>query len=808
MLFLKVLWQMKNSERSKSRIQNGIVLDALLAYGNDIAIVVAKDFSIETLNSASEKFYKWTLESVHGKNFLELCKDQNISCPIPNHFFKHPELLRLNLDCKNASENDCNLNWIITPLMLPDNEVIGALIIGKDAELKKNNIAYYLNGIIDAIPGCLYWKDCNGYYLGCNSLTAKLAGLSSPYDVIGKTDGELWGEQAASLMTNDKEVITKGKSIIVEEQLKTATGQWMHFTGVKMPLRDENNEIIGLIGNSLDITELKKTQAELKNSMELAEAANQAKTEFLANMRHDVRTPLSGIVGFSEILKQESHEPRIKEYADNLVASSHALLHLMDEVLEAVRVSSGEIPMLKRKFNISDTFNHIMALYAAKAHEKNLALTLTLDPELPNYVVGDKIRLHRIALELIGNALNFTDTGSVAVNVMLAKRENSRVIIKMTVTDTGMGIPKDKQQEIYLQFKRLMPSYQGIYKGAGLGLFVIKQFIDELNGEIYVSSEPLKGSCFTCLIPLQESLLDDDSGMDSDEDKIIEKPYLSPLNQHQSISITEETNSEATTHVLVVEDNGIAQMAAKTLLTAMSCQVDTAANGMDALALCKKNIYDLIFMDIGLGEGLDGYEVTHHIRSMPDTSNTPVIALTAHGGDENKQRCIEAGMDAVLTKPLTQAHAADMLATFIPARRAVPLVEKEPTRRDLPDNDAELFQLGQFALLDSEQALKNCGNQETVVELLSMMLDTEMPRDLEILKQSFANKDYAAIEKLAHKIKGGAVYIGTTRMKYACQYVERYWKAGERELFDALYDQAVNVIEETCLHVKAWLEKQ
>lgn len=395
---MKVFSHMKKT--SKSLIPQGIVLNALLEHGNDIVIVVTKDFSIEVLNSASEKFYNWTLENVCGNNFLALCKEQNISCPIPNNFFKHPKLLSFNLDCKNASENECNLNWIINPLILPDNKVAGALIIGKDVELKKNNIAYYLNGIIDAIPGCLYWKDCHGYYLGCNSLTAKLAGLSSPYDVIGKTDEELWGEQAANLINNDHEVITKGNSIIVEETLKTANGQWMHFTGVKMPLRDENNRIIGLIGNALDITELKKTQAELKNSMELAEAANRAKTEFLANMRHDIRTPLSGIVGFSEILKLESHEPRIKEYADNLVASSHALLNLMDEVLEAVRVSSGEIPMLKRKFNLSDTLNHIMALYAAKAHEKNLTLTLTLtlDPELPNYVVGDKIRFHRIIL--------------------------------------------------------------------------------------------------------------------------------------------------------------------------------------------------------------------------------------------------------------------------------------------------------------------------------------------------------------------------------------------------------------------------
>ena len=396
----------------------------------------------------------------------------------------------------------------------------------------------------------------------------------------------------------------------------------------------------------------------------------------------------------------------------------------------------------------------------------------------------------------------------MSVQVTLAKKEERQLIIKLTVTDTGMGIPKDKQQEIYLQFKRLTPSYQGIYKGAGLGLFVVKQFIDEMNGEIYVNSEPHKGTCFTCLIPLQEPLLDDDSGVDNDADGLIEKKWLTPLSQFPSPPITNELSHHSLTPILVVEDNGIAQMAAKSLLSAMSCQIDIAASGMDALVLCKTKSYDLIFMDIGLGDGLDGYDVTRHLRTMECSANTPIIALTAHGGDENKQRCIEAGMNAVLTKPLTQAHAADMLATFIPARHVTLSVEKKPNHRDLPDNNAELFQLGQFALLDEEHALKNCGDKDMMIELLTMLIHQEMPNDLIAMKQAFSNKEYVTVEKLMHKIKGGAVYVGTTRMKYACQYVERYWKTGESELFEALYHQAIAVIDETFLYIKAWLDKQ
>ena len=576
-------------------------------------------------------------------------------------------------------------------------------------------------------------------------------------------------------------------------------------------MRNENGVIIGVVGTSIDITnditKLKQRELELIQAKEKAEAANQAKTEFLANMRHDIRTPLAGIVGFSEILKSEANEPRIKEYADNLIASSHALLGLMDEVLEAIKVSSGEIPLLKKKFNLSDTLTSITQLYAAKASEKNLDLSVVLGDNLPQFIIGDKIRFHRIALELVGNALNFTATGHVAIRAELGKQDQQSLVIRLTVSDTGIGIPKDKQQDIYVQFKRLTPSYQGIYKGAGLGLSIVKQFIDELGGEIYVDSGSGKGTVFTCLIPMQIPLLDDASGVEHVDNLSINIPYNLPL-KNQVLTPAFLSNDKATCRVLVVEDNFIAQTVTKTLLTGMACQVDVAISGNDALAICKQHHYDLIFMDIGLGEGMDGYEVTQCIRSKLDTTpRIPIIALTAHGADESRQHCIEMGMDAVLTKPLTQAHALDILKTFIPTRREVPTVEATPLRRDLPDIDEEMFHLNQFPILSPEEALINCGTNELLSELLKLML-TEIPADLERMKQAYILQSYRTIEEITHKIKGGAVYVGTTRMKYACQYVERYWKTGERVLMDALYHQAVSTIEETIIYVEGWLRKE
>ncbi|MFT4059516.1 MAG: response regulator [Legionella sp.] len=685
----------------------------------------------------------------------------------------------------------------------------------KNHNVDQDELIFQLKSMINTLPGDVYWKDIHGVWSGLNQHCAeslKRMGFISKANesyVVGKTDYDLFTKETADeYRKNDLEVMSNRIEITREEATQLSNGEIVTLLSKKRPFLDKNNNLIGIIGNSIDISDRKKIESELKAAQEKSEAASQAKTEFLENMRHDIRTPLTGIVGFSEILKSESNEPRIKEYADNLVASSHALLDFMDEVLEAVRVSSGEIPRLKRKFNLAKTLEQVVALYSAKAQEKKLNLSLSVDDKLPRYVIGDKIRVHRIALELIGNALNFTDSGHVTIKAELAKKEHRHLVIRIIVSDSGMGIPKDKQQEIYLQFKRLTPSYQGIYKGAGLGLYVIKQFIDELEGEIYVDSEPLKGTVFTCLIPLQEPLLDDDSGLEEPEEIRIDNPYMTPkTHQHSFMPSPSLPHDKATTVVLIVEDNYIAQTVAKTLLTQLSCAVDVASNGIDALKLCQKKHYNLIFMDIGLGEGMDGYEVTYHIRNgSNETKNTPIIALTAHGGDENKQRCIEAGMNAVLTKPLTQTHAIDILKSFIPAHYEAPADEKIKVKRDLPDNDDEMFQLNQFALLNTEEAVKNCGSQEMLKELLTLMTQ-ELPEDLERMKKSFVAHDYTLVDKIAHKIKGGAVYVGTIRMKYACQYVERYWKSGQRELFEALYHQAVSTIEETMTYVEGWLRK-
>ncbi|WP_133131433.1 response regulator [Legionella yabuuchiae] len=666
-----------------------------------------------------------------------------------------------------------------------------------------------LQDLVNQLPAAIFWKDRNSVFLGCNQYFAQLAGLSSPQEIIGKTDYDLpWKKYEADLYRKDDQEVMKNKKpkLNIEEPQTLKDGTVIILLTNKIPLFSKPlQEVIGVLCIYHDITARKQMENNLKTAKIQAEAASRAKTEFLENMRHDIRTPLTGIVGFSEIIKAEASKPEIKEYADNLIASSHALLDLMDEVLEAVRVNSGEIPKLKKKFSLKALLQQVINLNKAKAASKRLELSLDYDEKLPKYVLGDNVRIHRMILELVANALNFTDSGFVRVKAECAKALDSKVILRLAVKDSGMGIPPEKQQEIFLQFKRLTPSYQGIYKGAGLGLAVIKQFIDDLGGEIYVESEVHRGATFTCIIPLQIPLLDDDTGVEKISDETTHFLSESLIPQKQTSSPSEEKDEH---RILLVEDNAIAQNVAKILLKQFNCFVDTAEDGKTALQLWKENSYDLIFMDIGLLD-MDGYQVTHHIRNQEAATHrhTPIIALTAHAGDENKQRAIEAGMNAVLTKPLTQKNCQDMLDSFI-ASRSHEKREKNRYLADLPDDEKELLELSPYPLLDVEEAVKTSGDEALLTTLLDMMINDSLPEDISQMKAAYDAEDWERIQKLAHKIKGGAVYVGTEKMKMACQYLERYYKSGQCELLEPLYQQMLQVIDETRNEILSWVKSQ
>lgn len=665
----------------------------------------------------------------------------------------------------------------------------------------------YLDNILHNLPINLFWMDKDGRIMSCSSNQAKVFGLKSATELIGKNIfevGELLGWEKSipeEIRKNDLEIMqTKIPRTIEEDVL--VNGEHRTFLTFKSPLLDKNNLVSGIFGFAFDITERKKLEEDLKKSKDIAEVANKAKTEFLDNMRHDIRTPLTGIIGFANLIRDETKDHKISEYADNMLASSNALMDFLNEVLEAIKVTSKEIPILKKKFNLKDRLQSVINLNLAKAMEKGISLILNYDDSIPAYVVGDPKRIHRIILELVVNAINFTNTGEISISAKLAKkheRENAFPIniIKLIVTDTGIGMPPDKKEEIFLKFSRLTPAYEGIYKGAGLGLTIIKQFIEDIGGEIYVESELGKGTAFTCIIPLCEALLKDEFGVDKTEEIFA----LPVLNMKSKLNVSTETkiNTKALAQILLVEDQEIAAQVVKKMLSNMNCAVELVKDGNTAFAKAKTGSYDLIFMDIGLPD-ISGHEVTKLIREWESAldKHTPIVALTAHVDTEDKQKCIEIGMDAVLSKPLMKDTAFDILNAFIPklaySQNKIASKRRKPSN---PEKSTHALLKISGKVIDLKLGAKLLNGKEDLAKNMVKLLVKSLPQEIKGLQSAYKRNDWETIKSIAHKLRGGASYCGTPRLKTACANLEDHLKVKENQpkLKDALYKQMIEEIQ-------------
>lgn len=480
----------------------------LLQTTSDIVIGLSKEHLIIEFSRSAESFYNCKAADVIRKNFFEVFANHGFRSPIDSHFIEKNAKAEIFSETQNGHGKTCTIKWEVFPLdsKAPKTRL---LLIGKDASFKKSAIADNLVNIINCTPGSLYWKDRHGHYLGCNQFMVDTSGLKTVNDIVGKTDFDLWPDYAQKISENDNQVMQTGETLFTEETVKIASGKLMYFTGVKMPLRDESNNIIGVIGNSLDITALKMAEEELKLAKDEAEKSNQLKTEFIRNMEHDIRTPFSGIYSMTKILEEQETDKEKKMWLSSIAECAKQLLDYCNGILDFSKLESGNLTLLSKKFDLRQLTNDVAALEKPPAEIKNLYFMIDYADSLPSIFVSDPYRIQRILINLTSNAVKFTEKGYVKISIKLAKQINDKqVILKICVEDTGIGIPPDKQNAIYEKFSRLSPANKGFYKGSGLGLTIVKQLIEELNGEIEVKSEPNKGSCFTCLVPMKLPLMD------------------------------------------------------------------------------------------------------------------------------------------------------------------------------------------------------------------------------------------------------------------------------------------------------------
>ena len=621
------------------------------------------------------------------------------------------------------------------PLKNKEGDVVGIFGFLLDIEKHKEEITRelrLLEEIIAIMPGHVYWKDRNCVLQGCNDLQAQDSGLSSRKMIVGKTAYDLLlqdqseeekQQQAAITNSFDEEVMKCDRTMTFEEHVVLEDKSIATFLSKKTPLHDEYGNVAGLVGISFDITDRKKSEEYLKIAKEQAEAANRSKIEFLENMRHDIRTPLTGIIGFAQLIQKEASNPLVKEYADNLVMATTALLDFQNEILDAIKVSQGEIPVLQQKFSLKTICQRVIDLVRPKAILKKLPLYFHLDATLPEFFYGDSKRLFRILLELMTNALKFTATGHIHLKLNCAEKNVDLIMLRCEVIDTGIGIPNNKKEDIFIRFHRLSPSSDGVYEGTGLGLSTVKQFVTDLEGKITIDSAINQGTTFVCFIPLRIATNTAEDNCEAEE-----------------IAIRFEN-----LRVLLVEDHTMTATVTKLMLLELECEVDIASDAKSALLNTDKNKYDLILMDLGLPD-CNGFALTRKIRNQLNKINhyAKIIALTAHKEEDSEKLCLNCGMDAIFQKPLLKSTAINLLNFYF------------------DDNTMEK------PIIDLNLGAKRVNQDEAAAKAMLNLLLRHMDEDQKNMQQAFQKKDWVRLGDLVHKLLGGLAYCGAPRLESAC----------------------------------------
>lgn len=386
-------------------------------------------------------------------------------------------------------------------------------------ETMMEEIVQYYENIIECLPGNIYWinKDC--ITVGCSKQVSDMFGLKTPVSFKGLTFKEMgiignWSDEAtASFEKDTREVLATGvaKINVEEPPIPHSDGRVIYFLTSRVPLFDSKNNVIGIVGVSVDITHRKEMERDLNAAKIRAEEANRAKSEFLAVVSHELRIPLTGIIGMTQLLSIDCLLPGQKEQVDDILKASEHLLSLVNDLLDLTKLESGKMELHPSVTDLKSLVSDIANMMSFQASLKNLELIVNYEPDVPQYVIADARAIRQVLLNLIGNALKFTEKGYVVIKVKAIKIAEKHVVLEITIQDTGIGIAADKLEIIFNRFSQIDGTYSRRYGGTGLGLTLTKYFVELMGGRIDVVSQLGRGSTFKCEIPfpLQNEALED-----------------------------------------------------------------------------------------------------------------------------------------------------------------------------------------------------------------------------------------------------------------------------------------------------------
>lgn len=472
------------------------------------------------------------------------------------------------------------------------------------------------------------------------------------------------------------------------------------------------------------------TRLEEENrSVEVAERANQAKTDFLANMSHEIRTPINSILGFNEMIARETDQDVIAGYTEDIKGSGETLLFLINDILDFSKIESGSVEISEKKYDVPELINNINNMISIRATGKGLEYNVFIDPRVPKSLFGDKNRVQQIIVNLLTNAVKYTDKGSVTYNLSWDEEKRSLIV---QVTDTGRGIKEEDVKKLYNKFERLGED-EGNIEGTGLGLMITKMLLNKMEGTIDVDSTYGEGSTFSVVIPQKPAGMERIGHYEKPERR--KSKFSHMFHAHDA-------------KILVVDDTVTNIAIIKGLLKDTGLMIDTAVNGEACLELVKENRYDIIFLDIRM-PGLSGEEVLRQINRQGLRKGVPIVALTADALKESRDRFLSEGFTDYLSKPVNGELLEKMIIHFLPQDKVKIITEGDDRVGEVEKGQVlGLFRhLNEYVVSQNEEALKS------MLGALDKYIFPEGYQErFNIIKEAFDLRDYDRMKAVMEEI--------------------------------------------------------